>query len=92
MGDKARTFGLLSHGRCEMKPNDMIFGHEFFCVGGVTIHGVIGTRDYNKMTTYETARKLYIHETDMLQAYLGFTDDQLKNETKHRTNETYRML
>jgi len=74
-----------------MKANDMIFNAEFFCVGGVTIHGVIGIRDYNKVTTLDIARKLYVHEADLLQAKLGLTDEQMLNETAHRTNETYHL-
>lgn len=68
-----------------MNPKDMIFKHEFYCVGGVTIHGVIGIRDYCN-TTYEDARKRYISEARLTQMLQQLTDEQMLTETKHRKN------
>ena len=70
----------------------MIFGHSFFCVGGVTIDGVIGIRDYPDPITYEEARKLYIEETRFIKSQLQLTDEQLANDRSHRLNGTYRGL
>lgn len=74
-----------------MNTHDMIFKHELFCVGGVTIHGVIGIRDYNELTTYEHARQLYIDEVNTFQMQLGLTDERLLS-SKYRINETYKGL
>ena len=73
-----------------MNTNEMIFKVEYPYVGGVTIHGVIGIRDYN-MTTYEVARGLYIREAKYTQMMLGLTDEQMLTETAHRTNCSKRV-
>lgn len=65
-----------------------IFTHETPYIGGITIHGAIGTRDYNM--NYEDARKCYLQEAKHLQAKLGFSDEQMLNETVHRLGATYR--
>ena len=88
---RAKTYGLLRERGlgCDVNASDMIFRHEFFCVGGVTIHGVIGIRDYPKVTTLDKAQRLYIAETKRIQTYKQLTDEQLKADGEHRTNETY---
>ena len=73
-----------------MNVNDIIFGHEFFCVGGVTIHGVIGIRDFDEMITLDAARLLYIKEVKWLKNYLQLTLGQLLTETFFRRNGVYK--
>ena len=72
-----------------MTNENFIFGFSFFSVGGVTIRGVIGIRDYPK-STYEQARRLYMTEARLVQANLRLSDKQMIKNTRHRTNETFR--
>jgi len=72
-----------------MRTDDFIFGFSYFCVGGVTIRGAIGIRDYPK-STYEQARRLYLTEARLVQANLGLSDKQMLKNMRHRTNETFR--
>ena len=71
-----------------MTESEIIFGHEWFCIGGLTIKGVIGIRDYPTMTTYDKAAKQYIAEAKRVQMYLQLTDEQLRDDGEHRTNKT----
>jgi len=74
-----------------MNVNDMIFKTEFPCVASVTLHGVIGVRDYDKKS-FEEARACYIRETKYVQAKLGLSDEQLMHGTDHRIGATYRGI
>jgi len=66
---------------CEayMTPNEMIHGHEFYCIGGVTIHGVIGTKDYAH-ATYEQARAKYLQSVKFNDNE-RLLDEHIKNAT-----------
>ena len=72
-----------------LNPN-FIFSHEFPYIGGTTIHGAIGVRDYN--LHYEEARRCYLKEAQYLQTRLELTDEQMINRTEHRLGATYRGL
>jgi len=67
-----------------------IYSHEFYCIGGVSIDGVIGARNYPELITYEDARKLYIYETNYLKAKYRLSDEELFNGTAHKLGATYR--
>jgi len=73
-----------------MKTDEMIFSHEPYCVGGITINGVIGVRDYQ--LPFDIARDLYIREVKHIQINHGISNHELKNGTAHRLGATYRGL
>ena len=73
-----------------LRPEQIVTGHEFFCIGGVTIHGIIGTRDYNDFLHYEQARGMYINEARWLQMELQLTDEQMLEVHKYSRHGIYR--